>query len=142
MSDLTYRSEYLLKVIQKYANKNSTILEIGCGDGRNVEFLKKHGYNVEGIDKKLGTAIEDVPEKEYDIVFTMSTLFLIKDTKVFPKIARMARNYIITIEGETSVNDELVGRDYSAVFIKHGFNQVESETNVFNVYGVMRVLKK
>jgi hypothetical protein len=143
MKDLMYRSEFLLKVLDKYCAKDDHILEIGCADGRNVDFLRKNGYiRVEGIDKINGTAIEDVEPKKYDVIFTMSTLFLIKDDTVFEKIANMAEKYIITIEGETSVNDELVGRDYSAVFIKHGFQQVEEERNVFNVYGVLRVMKK
>lgn len=138
-----HRSEFLLKVLDRHVSKTDSILEIGSGDNRNVDFLRKNGYeNVTGIDKLNGTAIEDVEAKEYDVIFTMSTLFLIKNDSVFEKIAKMAKKYIVTIEGETSVNDELVGRDYSAVFIKYGFTQVEEERNVFNVYGVLRVMKK
>lgn len=138
-----YRSEFLLEVFNRHIPKDYSILEIGCNDNRNVDFLKKNGYtNVTGIDKKHGSAIEDVEPKKYDVIFTMSTLFLIKNDMVFEKVANMADKYIITIEGETSVGDELVGRDYSAIFIKHGFKQIEQENNVFNVYGVLRVMKK
>lgn len=140
--DLTHRSEFLYSVIKKYAFFDDTILEVGCGDGRNVEYLKKHGFiNVTGIDKSLGTAIEDVPLEMYDIIFTMSTLFLIKDESVFEKIAKMVDQFIITIEGETT-KGEVIGRDYQKVFEPLGFRQVRHQDKVFNDFGVLRVFEK
>ena len=140
---LLERSKFLLKVIKRYATLDDTTLEIGCGDYRNVNYLKEHGYNVEGIDKIYGTSIQEFAPKEYDIIFTMSTLFLINDDSIFPKIANMAKKFIITIEGETTKEGNgVIGRDYNEIFSKLGFTQVESEKEVFNIFGVMRVFKK
>lgn len=144
MSDLDYRSEYLVRIFEKYIDKDSTILEIGRGDGRNIDFLKLAGYkNVEGIDKKDGTAIEDINPKQYDTVFSMSTLFLIPSENdwVFEKIANMTKKYIITIEGETS-SGGVTGRNYEDIFTPFGFEQLEHNTHVFNEYGVSRVFKR
>lgn len=146
MDNLNQRSETLVEIFKDYAKKDDTILEIGCADGRNLRYLENAGYkNVEGIDKLHGTAIEDVPFKEYDIIFTMSTLFLLpKESEwVFEKIADMAQKYIITLEGETTKTDiHLIGRDYTKVFAPFGYVEVEHQTPIFNKYGHLRVLKK
>lgn len=138
------RTSLILEVIQKYASKEDRILEIGSGDGRNVSRLKLAGYDVVGIDKLDGTSIEDVPEEPYDVIFTMSTLFLIpkENEWVFEKIARMAKKLIITIEGETTKPElRLIGRDYTEVFGRSGFKEVEHRAGVFNKFGHLRVLK-
>jgi len=96
------RPDFLLEVIKKYASKTDTILEIGCGKREALNLCIKNGYLVTGIDKDESTSIQDYPETEYDIIYTMSTLFLIADESVFLKIARMVKKYIITIEGEVS----------------------------------------
>lgn len=143
--DLSYRSEYLLDLIKAVAEPTETILEIGEGDGRNVNFLKEKGYpHVEGIDKLNGTPIELVEPKEYDVIYTMSTLFLIppENEWVFEKIANMAKKYIITIEGEKTATNGVFGRDYSRVFAPFGYTQIYQEDRVFNKYGVARILKK
>lgn len=143
--ELLERSEFLYSVIKQLASKEDTILEIGEGDGRNVEFLMGKGYNVVGIDKKNGTAIEEVEPTQYDIVYTMSTLFLIppENSWVFEKISKMAKRYIITIEGETTdTSRDVWGRNYKEVFEQFGFKEVYHQYNVFNEYGVLRILQK
>lgn len=137
------RSEFIYEVFKDFVDPSWRILEIGSGTGRHVNYLNERGYNVVGIDKLNGTAIEDVPETKYDVIYTMSTLFLIppENDWVFEKIARMATKYIITVEGETSANNGLYGRNYKLVFEPFGFREVYAQDNVFNQYGVLRVLK-
>lgn len=145
MDDLTYRSLYLVDVFSRHIPKDWSVLEVGSGDNRNVKHLKQAGWlDVTGIDKKDGTAIEDVEEKKYDVIYTMSCLFLIpkENEWVFEKIARMADKYIVTVEGETTSPPTIIGRDYTKIFNKFGFEEVEKETPVFNSTGVLRVLKR
>ena len=142
---LEKRSEFLVEVFKDYIDKDWSILEIGCGDGRNIKYLKEAGWkNVEGIDKLQGTSIEDIEPKEYDVIFTMSCLFLIppESNWVFEKIAKMAKKYLITFEGETGIENKLWGRNYYEIFKPFGFEEIEYQAPVFNEYGVMRVLKR
>jgi hypothetical protein len=145
--DLTYRSEFLLEVFKDFVAPEWAILEIGYGDKRNLNYLVSHGYpHVDGIDKKDGCSIEEFePRDEYDVVFSMSTLFLIppENNWVFEKIAKMAKKYIITIEGENvGYRGDLFERNYADVFKPYGFEEVLSQKGVFNRYGVLRVLKR
>lgn len=137
------RSEFISDLFNEWVDPEWSVLEIGMGTGRHVEHLKSKGYNVEGIDKEQGTAIEDVEPKEYDVIYTMSCLFLIppENDWVFEKIAKMAKRYIITVEGETTATNGVFGRDYSRVFAPFGFIQVYHQ-EVFNKYGHARILKR
>ena len=40
----------LHQLLLKYIPKNSTILDIGFGSGRDLDFLQSHGYDIWGID--------------------------------------------------------------------------------------------
>lgn len=144
-SNISERSQFILDVFRVYVAPEMTCLEIGEGDGRHVKVLKENGFNVEGIDKKNGTAIEDVPFKEYDVIYSMSAFFLIppENAWVFEKIAKMAKRYIITIEGEvTDYRRNLWGRNYEEVFRPFGFLQIDHQDNVFNEYGKLRVFER
>jgi len=141
--DLNKRSEFLLRVMGKYASFGDTILEIGCGDGRNLRYLRQAGWkSVNGIDKSKGTAIEDLPlENLYDIVFTMSCLFLIppENRWVFGKIAMMTRKHLIIIEGEKKNASNAYFHPYQKIFEELGMKQIYHQSGIFNSYGHLRV---
>ena len=42
--------DLLLRYVKKLAKPKSTILDVGCGTGKNMEVLIKKGHNVKGID--------------------------------------------------------------------------------------------
>lgn len=55
--DLLYRdkdyigeAQFIHQLIQNYAPKTQSILELGCGTGNHAMLLAKEGYNVHGID--------------------------------------------------------------------------------------------
>lgn len=45
------RKVKISKYLKKYMNKGDNILEVGCGHGDNVRYLKNKGFCVTGIDK-------------------------------------------------------------------------------------------
>ena len=72
-------------------------------------------------------ALGKIPDKEYNLVFTMAFLqhihpdseFILKD------IARITRGYLVTIEIEDMRAWSLFPRNYRKVFEALGFRQVE-----------------
>lgn len=96
-------SKIILEILLKYgANKNSRILEIGCGEGQNAIYLLLNGLNViatdvspeaiswckaqckqNAIDDKnffVLDALNNNLREKYDFIYTISTLhMLVKD---------------------------------------------------------------
>lgn len=92
-------SKELKDVLIKYnANKNSAILEIGCGEGQNALYLLKEGFNVEASDvspeainwckqkannKKFENnffvldILDNNLTKKYDFILSISTLHML-----------------------------------------------------------------
>ena len=66
--------KYLIKLLQKYCNKEDRILDIGCGIGENLRLLKIHNYNnIYGVDisqmmveycKNLGFRVYEINQIE------------------------------------------------------------------------------
>ena len=157
-----YRSEFAHKILDKYAVHSDSILEIGAGAGRTTNYLYNKGFkDITALDvdkkqldlitnsgiKKVNKTIQEHVEdnKKYDVVLTISTLYLIPytDDNVFEEIAKIAKKYIITIEGEKGCGrfGRLYERNYGEVFSKFGFEEIECQKDVFNMFGVLRVLK-
>ena len=142
------RTTYITNVIKRYAKKDDSILEIGCGSGRHLEHLKKLGYtNLTGLDyqpvqlegiKFIYSDLEDADLERYDIVFTASCLFLIEDDDLVKDVQKLAKKYLMTFEGEVTRGNGVIGRDYSKVF---NLKQVEHKDNMFNSFGHARVFK-
>ena len=69
----TEPTPYLRKNIELFPEEGSA-LDIGCGNGRNSEYLRNLGYKVDSIDMvdDYGTQIilgkDNLPSKKYDIL--------------------------------------------------------------------------
>lgn len=145
-------SAFMLEHIRKYADKDASILEIGCNVGRNLWVLHQGGFhNLSGIeinreavemlrakfpgmakqaDIKCGAVesiIREIPGNSYDVVFTMAVLEHIHEDSawIFGEMARVTRRYIITLEDEVAVSWRTFSRNYRKVFEKVGMRQVE-----------------
>ncbi len=66
-SKITSRAcEIRYKIIRKYIGKDEKILDIGCGDGSFLMFLKEHGYyNIHGMDPS-NQSIAELKKKGID----------------------------------------------------------------------------
>ena len=105
------------KIISKLIDKNSHVLDVGCGDGVLMEFLvKEKKVNIRGIEiskakvqnciaKGLtiieGNAEEDLkqfPDKSFDYVILSQTLqAFLNPEKVINELLRIGRQAIVTI---------------------------------------------
>ena len=156
------RSQFLLKIMNKYATKNQKILEIGCNVGRNLNYLFHSGFkNLEGIEisekavQLLHTAYPEMAQQariynspveeiirnfrdcEFDIVFTMAVLehIHLNSEWIFPEIVRITKNFLITIEDEFNISWRCIPRNYKKVFEPLGMTQIE-EINCREVDGL------
>ena len=105
------------KIISDLINKNSQVLDVGCGDGILMEFLiKAKKVNIRGIEisktkvqnciaKGLtiieGNAEDDLkqfPEKSFDYVILSQTLqAFLNPEKVINELLRIGKQAIVTI---------------------------------------------
>ena len=106
-----------IKVISKIIKNNKKVLDIGCGDGTLMEFLKKNQHNdVRGLEpeKKLvqeciakglsvieGDAEKELiqfPEKSFDYVVLSQTLqAFLNPEEVLNQLLRIGKQTIISI---------------------------------------------
>lgn len=99
-----YFIENRIHPIQKYVPPNSRLLDIGCGTGVFVRFMKDFGYQTQGIDisprsvtfgrKKLGLNKElniahwsDFPGRDYHLVSAWTLIEHLKEPNLFLKKA-------------------------------------------------------
>lgn len=144
----------LFREVLPYLDKDSSILEIGCGPGRNLNYLYKLGYhNLTGIEigpqavelmkssfremySNSTIHIGDAPmvlkrlaTHQFDLVYCHSVLVNIhpKHNYVFAEMARVAKDFILTLENEGSY--DAYPRDFKKLFEKHRWKMI-----VYKVY--------
>ena len=148
----TERSEFLLGILKRYGAQDFKILEIGCNVGRNLNHLYISDFrNLEAIEISKNaiqvlkksfpemaknieihiTAVEDIIQKfktnRFNIIYTMAVLEHIHDDSswIFPEIARITNDFLITIEDETHSTWRHFPRNYKKIFESFGMEQVE-----------------
>jgi len=146
------RSRFLVEVVSRYCPPDARILEIGCNVGRNLNYLFLAGFrNLEGIEisrsavQLLKTTypgmarcarihncpVEDViksfKKDAFDLVLTMAVLELLHPHSkwIFPEMARITKDTLITIEDEKSVSWGIFPRNYKNEFEPLGMRQIE-----------------
>ncbi len=158
------RSQYLVGLINKYADKNDHIFELGCNVGRNLSYLINAGFdNVSGLEINpraakvakfvlqkpiicgaLEDKIDEVPQ--FDIVFTMAVMMHIHPSSIdfIERLIKKSRKLVITIEDETSDRARSFAKDYLKIARKCEFDQVQKDNHLpgLNNRYVARVFEK
>ncbi|MFB6140755.1 MAG: class I SAM-dependent methyltransferase [Halosimplex sp.] len=121
-------SESIRDLLETYAARDASVLELGCSSGRHLAHLLEHGYeNLSGIELNAeafdvmaehypelwdaGTfyadAIENVvgdfADGEFDAVYSVETLQHVHPDAewVFAEVARVTRDLLVTVETES-----------------------------------------
>lgn len=140
-----YRTSFLIfQIMIAGISKEDSILEIGCGVGRNLDKLITLGYtNLLGIDiseKAVQLMREnyprvyhnceitqcDIADYQFQVVDWVITLACFEHIpfecdSVFEKVAQHCKKGIITIEDELGRATTHFARNYSSVFRPYGF---------------------
>ena len=141
------KSQFAVSLIVGLApSRSSSILELGCNVGRNLEYLRIAGYkNLSGIEispRALPVREKHFPDLdidyyegriedwivdfgEYDVVFSLAVLQHIHPNSewIFPEIARVAKKGIVTIEDESGDTKALWPRNYGEIFTGLGWTE-------------------
>ncbi len=149
------RSIYLENLIKKHCKDVSSVLELGCNIGRNLNHLNRElNVKVSGIEISkyaldlmqktypslrdctfyngdMTSVIESIPDKTYDLVFSMAVLMHIYPStpdQFWSHIVRISSRYIITIENESSGSNRNWPRNYKQFLERLGPREIHSET--------------
>lgn len=145
-------TDLVVSTMLKHVGKYESILELGCGTGRNLAGLYRAGYNkLYGIEINkravdegkivfpelkhipvMYSAIEDEINNWYglDCLFTQGVLMHLAPASewIFQQMVIIAKRHIITIENETDGSDRAWARNYKDIFTGFGWSEVESHT--------------
>lgn len=167
------KSELLLRLVRQVLHTDASLLEIGCNVGRNLNYLFSAGFaDLTGIEiskqavhllkatfPEMAQQIQiyNAPAENvlpildaasFDLVFTMAVLEHIhQDSEwLFREIARVAKQYLITIEDEEHISWRHFPRNYRKIFERLGLQQIHHE-DCSNIPGlgpgfVARVFRK
>lgn len=144
--------EKCLIKFMKICNKNSSIFEIGCNVGWNLNFLYKNEYNnLYGLEinnkaiqlmklnypkmyenssiiySSIENKIKSYKDNEFDCVFTIAVLQHIhpESSWIFKEISRITKKYLMIVENELDSNWRVFNRNYKVIFEELGFKQIE-----------------
>lgn len=131
----------------------SSVLELGCNAGANLERLRQLGYtDLAGIEVnpnaiealreafpqlaqeasltvgKLEDVLPTLEDSSVDVVYTMAVLLHLHPAsdEVFDHMARVARGHVCVIEAEETTLNYIFARNYRRVFERRGWREVRS----------------
>lgn len=150
--DMTWGTRIALYVLNKYAKKEWSILEIGCNTGKVMANVINAGFkNVSGIEinpaaislgrkhypvlnkvQIINSPIEEVVKDidEVDVIYACGVYMHLPPEFewVFEVIANKARKLILTTENEAETDFFKWGRNYKDIFEKLGWVQLEEQS--------------
>ncbi|WP_440770607.1 class I SAM-dependent methyltransferase [Natronorubrum sp. DTA28] len=120
-------SETICDTLERFVDRDASILELGCSSGRHLAHLYEHGFEtLSGIDvnndafdvmretypdladdgtfyhDRIEDVVDDFEENRFDVVYSVETLqHLHPDVEwVFEDLARITGELLITVENE------------------------------------------
>lgn len=120
----------VLDFVKEHKKEGSKILDIGCGSGVFLEYMKKHKYDVYGIEPALN--LKDVLESKGIKAFT-SSIFDIEvenkfDVITLNNVLEHIENPELVVEKVYSLLDE---EGLLVIKVPNDFNLIQEEANKF-----------
>jgi SAM-dependent methyltransferase len=164
---LAKQAGLIVEELEEVLPKDASILELGCGAGRNLAGLKKAGFkNLAGIEInkdaiELGrktfdlsgisltcSAIEEADIPEVDCIYTHGVLMHLPPESefVFETIANKAKSIILTIENEFIDGNLQWPRNYEKVFSPFGWRELYNYSTEKwppnSIYNILRIFAR
>lgn len=159
--------KFAYEYAKQYVNKNSTVLEIGCGDGYGTDYLSKYCERIEAVDvskdaiKKAAAMYSSqncafnyydgvnltYPDKSFDVVISFHVIEHVEDVRLFlnniKRVLKEDGKFIITTPSRThrlAPNQKPWNKEHLR---EYDAAMLESEiSQVFEYYQIMSVTAK
>jgi len=136
----TTATPYLIKNTKLFP-ETGTVLDIGCGNGRNSDYMRGLGYEVDSIDMvadyehSIQTILgdESLPDKEYDIILANYSLMFFDS---YERLIIMLDMFACSKVGTVIVIEMYPAKDGS----EYDFD--DEIFNFFTIHGVFEKLRK
>jgi SAM-dependent methyltransferase len=142
--------DFLHDVWTPEVSPGSSVLEVGCNAGTNLNRLRELGFDRLGgieinphaleelrrtypelaadadlVQGSIEAALGDLPDAAFDVVLSMAVLIHLHPTSVgvFADMARVAR-YVCVVELESAANSYVFPRNYHRVFERLGCTEL------------------
>ena len=111
--------------VTEYFSKSGKALDLGCGDGTDVEGLKNMGWECDGVDIITGTDLNEVycsPNAPYDLVYSNYVIQKLKTPESLIKTIELnlkkgGKFFLHTFDE----SDEIANKTYTKESIKESF---------------------
>ncbi|WP_290811953.1 bifunctional 2-polyprenyl-6-hydroxyphenol methylase/3-demethylubiquinol 3-O-methyltransferase UbiG [Halovivax sp.] len=121
------RSESVRAILERFVDREATVLELGCSSGRHLSHLSEHGFeNLAGIELNgdafevmaetypelaargtfyhdaIEAVVDDFEDGQFDAVYSVETLQHVHPDAewVFAELGRITDDLLITVENE------------------------------------------
>jgi len=161
-------SETICNILDRFVDRDASILEVGCSSGRHLAHLHDHGFEtLSGIDvnddafdvmaeaypelaadgtfyhDSIETVVGEFDDDQFDVVYSVETLqHLHPDAEwVFEDLARITADLLITIENENEgEGDDSESADTDVSYVNDDFPLYHRDWNrVFTELGLLEV---
>jgi len=161
-------SETLGSVLDHYVDSDAAILEVGCGCGRHLAYIRDRGFgNLTGIDINdeafdvmaerypqlagsgtfhtgaLEGLLPEFADGAFDVIYSVETLQHIHpdDTWVFEELARVTADLLVTAENEGNSPER--GRHTTVSYVDDGFPLYHRDwKEIFTGMGLAQLIRE
>jgi len=127
-------NKFLLQFINENFTNYKDALDLGCGKGIEINYLREHGWYVLGVDlPRVDLNFPYSADREFDLVYSLSVLQFIKNKYVFidtcyNNLKKGGRLFLLTFhKDDKNFKTELFTENDLNILLKEKFKDVKIE---------------